>query len=515
MNNLIALHNFNREKLNDVLEKGYFICPSLAVTTKANCLANAEYGECTVIFKDEITDTSKNPNALLLSGDGYTSIVNYGAYDRPVEDVVEEMIEQYNKEENFMYRMGEDICKSFASVPITMEEARLEADRIISMDDYIDYKRNTLRDQYEEFLDKNFKGWEYGSQSGHVTMTPFLYKNSISLNVEIAVKAAIKACSKEIDLADKKKTVKAACKKYGLKVTTKKVDAIIEYTEKMRKAPIVYFEEKLFQAVYNKDIKGIVVPYNLAPELMEKLVASNIPFITYKDSKTREQAILDMATGKIQEITTERKDNIMDNNLTKAQKEYFKDSQIRNEQGQLMVCYHGSRSKEDFQSFGNIKIEPGYWFTADKEYAAQHGEKIIEAYLNVKKPYNLEDLSIDLTSDVQKCFPGRDLSCWDDKIVFNKEFGDYLKSQGYDGMMWKHSGEWTVVAFESNQIKSIDNLYPTKSDNFRDNSREYLSEHLKDMSMDECMKLTKHIKEQEKNQKESENKRDIRDKNER
>ena len=64
MSNLIALHNFNRDKLNDVLDKGYFICPSLAVTTEANCLANAEYGECTVVFKDEIVDPSKNPNVI-------------------------------------------------------------------------------------------------------------------------------------------------------------------------------------------------------------------------------------------------------------------------------------------------------------------------------------------------------------------------------------------------------------------------------------------------------------------
>lgn len=181
--------------------------------------------------------------------------------------------------------------------------------------------------------------------------------------------------------------------------------------------------------------------------------------------------------------------------LTRAQQEYFNSSKIRDEQGKLMILYHGSKSVDDFDTFANIKTEPGYWFTADKEYAQGHGDNVVTCYLNVKNPWNLDDPAVNLVAEVKKCYPGMDLSTWDDKIVFSKQFGEHLKRQGYDGMMWTHSGEWTVVAFEPNQIKSIDNLYPTKSDNFKDNSQEYLKEHLKDMSMEECMKLTKYIKE--------------------
>ena len=86
--------------------------------------------------------------------------------------------------------------------------------------------------------------------------------------------------------------------------------------------------------------------------------------------------------------------------------------------------------------------------------------------------------------------------------AFSSLLTEWAQNNGYDGILSEAGGLdkriREIVVFEPNQIKSVDNLYPTKSDNFRDNSREYLKEHLKDMSFDECMKLTKHIKEQEK-----------------
>lgn len=490
---LIALHNFNRFKLEDVLDNGYFICPSMAVTTEENCLANAEYGECTVIFKDEVIDPSKNPNALLLSADGYTVVAPYGAYEKPVEDVVADMIEEYNDEENFMYRMGEDICKSSASVPLTWGEAKAEIDRIISMDDYIDYKRNTLVNQYEAFLDKNFKGWDDSDkEKQYVTHTPFTRDNSIAPGVEIAFKAAIKAASKEIDLQDKQRAVRNSCRRYGLKVTAKKVDAIIDYADKMRKAPIVYFEEKLFQAVYNKDIKCMVVPYNLKPELMEQLKESNIPFKTYKSTEEREQVILDACREKEQQ-------------LTPAQEEYFKDSKMRTENNELQVFYHATNKK--FDSFDKKFIGEGHGssfgegFYFSSEPIPAYGENIA-VYLDVKQPFvlDLKDMNtVHAFADmngVERDEINEWIRWYDNvkggigKALRENYVEDLqgLKDKGYDGIIvlntsvggygdkQKQEIGKEVIVFEPNQIKSVDNLYPTKSDNFKDNKEEYLKD---------------------------------------
>lgn len=523
---LIALHNFNREKLNDVLDKGYFICPSMAVTTEANCLANAEYGECTVIFKDEVIDPSKNPNALLLSGDGYTSVTAYGAYNRPVEDVVEELIEEYNDEENFMYRMGEDICKSSASVPLTWGEAKSEIDRIIPMEEYINYKKDTLSNQYYEFLDKNFKGWDDSDkEKQYIFRTPFLEDNSIRPGVEIAFKAAIKACSKEIDLKDKQKAVKNACKKYGLRVTAKKVNAIINYTEKMRTAPIVYFEEKLFQAVYTKDVKCMVVPYNLAPELMTKLENSGIPFKAYHSTKEREQMIIDAAKEPIQ---NKKEKNVLQNStLSRAQQEYFKDSQMLDSHNELQVFYHATDANFDafdkkFIGMGHgSSFGEGFYFSSDP--IPSYGENLA-VYLDVKQPFVLDLKNENTVFDfadklgVDKEMLKDFITYYDGSVkgAIGKTLREScaedlqgLKDKGYDGLVIlntsvgrygepKQAIEKEVVVFEPNQIKSIDNLYPTKSDNFRDNSHEYLKEHLKDLSVDEACLIAKHIRQTEK-----------------
>lgn len=205
--------------------------------------------------------------------------------------------------------------------------------------------------------------------------------------------------------------------------------------------------------------------------------------------------------------------------LTRAQQEYFKDSKMRNANGDLQVFYHGTT--HDFDSFtrnrrdGNmVELEAGFFFTQYKReadsYGVNKGGQTLEVYLDIKNPLTLEtkdDYAL-MNKYMAECFPGVN---WQQEHICTDKFQNHLQKQGYDGLVT----EGMIIVFQPNQIKSINNLYPTRDENFRDNSREYLSEHLKDMSMDECMKLTKHIKEQEKNQKESENKRDTRDKNER
>lgn len=237
--------------------------------------------------------------------------------------------------------------------------------------------------------------------------------------------------------------------------------------------------------------------------------------------------------------------------LTQAQRKYFQDSLIRNEQGNLIVCYH--LTDAEFDAFDKNKIGghnafygKGFYFSTSDNYDETFGEKFkgcfgqnkLECYINMENPLVIGDLDVFEVEEIMEYMrdnhpdygkPGGPFEIainpseikdtdelqltpnhWNLEIFklgawscYKEQLTQYAKENGYDGILQAPvgTGPVEVIVFEPNQIKSIDNLYPTKSNNFKDNSREYLSEHLKDMSLDECMKLTKHIKEQDKQQK--------------
>lgn len=80
------------------------------------------------------------------------------------------------------------------------------------------------------------------------------------------------------------------------------------------------------------------------------------------------------------------------NKLSKEQQEFFKDSKVRNKNGNLMVMYHGSNT--DFNEFTKTKkhlfgtwlTKNQYWFTNSEDYAKQFGVNVKSVYLNIKNP---------------------------------------------------------------------------------------------------------------------------------
>lgn len=288
--------------------------------------------------------------------------------------------------------------------------------------------------------------------------------------------------------------------------------------------------------------------------------------------------------------------------LTKAQQEYFKDSKLRDEDGDLGEFFH--YTVHNFDAFdpgtvGNQSGDAGYfgkgfYFTGSPSFNSccwpdkEKGEELVmlKCYLNLKNPflfsklergekdYDLDNIysydketflrylkensesSINIVFDEESFIEYLKEETYDyadliekyengeidfyeevdgtslddlyrnaerdgdiitpDTLTFSKihrgllgeysqQITDYAKANGFDGIVSDGTGvnAIEIVVFNPNQIKLVDNLYPTKSDNFRDNSKEYLQEHLKDMSMDECIKLTKYIKEQQSSQKSS------------
>lgn len=193
--------------------------------------------------------------------------------------------------------------------------------------------------------------------------------------------------------------------------------------------------------------------------------------------------------------------------LTSAQQEFFKDSKVRDKDGNLLVMYHGTPSG-GFTTFRNGLN----FFTPNKEYADMYqnpskssrvsgktstAPMTYSGYLNVKKPFTLDDseclkIFIDeyvkggwalginpYQSDSAIKKQIADGISWEEadnlKEFFDENGYDYdgivLNEGGYLGdNEVKYNGQ-SYATFSPNQFKNIDNENPTESDDIRFSER--------------------------------------------
>jgi hypothetical protein len=193
--------------------------------------------------------------------------------------------------------------------------------------------------------------------------------------------------------------------------------------------------------------------------------------------------------------TTDTKYSLNDNQgrtLTKEQQEYFKDSKVRDENGNLLTVYHGTEAnagipKEHWFNIFDIDksgrngnmLGEGFYFTTDEAHAKQYAHtkgNIYETYLDIKNPLELDYLnSGDLAYNIRKINPYVEADIYKrNGEIDGYKVRRYLMDNGYDGI---HVGN-TWVAFNSNQIKNVDNTNPTSNPDIRyslseDNQGEY------------------------------------------
>ena len=198
--------------------------------------------------------------------------------------------------------------------------------------------------------------------------------------------------------------------------------------------------------------------------------------------------------------------------LAEGQQRYFNKSQALDEEGRLLELYHGTEA----QAF-SVFNTPGIWVTPDKKLATDYagewnnwrnetegygkikyetnglepevyGDKYLrmyKVYANVTNPVSLGELNRTLPDD----YAGMEMDnlgikteeqfdrLYDlvqvhlgDKIwqlTETEEFIDLMKELGYDGMFATENGHKTICVFDSSQLKNIDNLNPTSSDDIR------------------------------------------------
>ena len=189
--------------------------------------------------------------------------------------------------------------------------------------------------------------------------------------------------------------------------------------------------------------------------------------------------------------------------LTKEQQEYFKDSKVRDENGNLKVMYHGTSNGGHtvFDTYGSNfgLFGQGTYFTDNKSVAESYTNKgkgnnkqVYEAYLNIKNPMDMDAQAN--VEEWQKAFPEADFSssktnedCFKamKEYFFDNEYTKYeayeeawdaITGMGYDGLTHIGGGRFNkaddtrhrvYIAYEPEQIKNIDNTKPTSDADIR------------------------------------------------
>ena len=157
------------------------------------------------------------------------------------------------------------------------------------------------------------------------------------------------------------------------------------------------------------------------------------------------------------------------NYLSKEQIEFFKDSKVRDDNGNLLVVYHGTDA--DFNVFDkskNIEGNGAFWFSRSKDYADEmaiikNGKRVDEFYLNLTNPLIVEMDTKEFADNVkEKSFIQQALNNKNDGVIFKENTND---------------GDVFYAVFNSNQIKLTTNKNPTTSDDIRfslkDGERDY------------------------------------------
>lgn len=166
--------------------------------------------------------------------------------------------------------------------------------------------------------------------------------------------------------------------------------------------------------------------------------------------------------------------------LTPEQMEFFKDSKVVDEDGHLLVVYHGTPRG----GFTQFRTDEGAYFTTDRDYAALYtrgdgeGSEIYEGYLNITNPFdtrNPRERQIFMDEFFGQWGNGTPLSeaglpDWTD----GTDLVEFLSENGYDydGVIISESNagsyaEESYVALSPNQFKRVDNLNPTGDPDIR------------------------------------------------
>lgn len=274
-------------------------------------------------------------------------------------------------------------------------------------------------------------------------------------------------------------------------VSEEDMDEIMRIIDEAKSLPTGYFEAKPQRAVGFDEVAAVVLPSDDA-EMKKLLDEKNIPVVEY--TRGDKQSRID-AVNSVEDIRFSLPVSVDSegNKLSKGQQDFFADSKVRDDQGHLLVMYHGTPNgtftvfrggtyftnmawyADRYQNQGASSL--GYKKTADNP-------KTYAAYLNITKPFDTRD------PEVRKIWDEQYYQKWDTGEITERGLPDWTSAEGliefieengydFDGIIIDEGGvedgkggvtsrgfAWIPLKGED-QVKDINNLNPTNNPDYR------------------------------------------------
>lgn len=215
-----------------------------------------------------------------------------------------------------------------------------------------------------------------------------------------------------------------------------------DYTESMANQALdsgkitVYSSYPIEQGIFVTPSKMEAESYAGNGKVYSKTV--NLQDVAWLDSLQGQYAQVNNSNAK---ITTSNNVDSQGRTLTRQQQEYFKDSKVRDENGNLKVLYHGTPNEftkfsYDFIGSNGTALGKGFYLTDNidvaESYTTRDGKqgKVMKVYANITKPMSLKEKSIS-KNDFKKFIEAVD------KKTDNQFLSDYgdIDYEGYDNVL--------------------------------------------------------------------------------
>lgn len=178
--------------------------------------------------------------------------------------------------------------------------------------------------------------------------------------------------------------------------------------------------------------------------------------------------------------------------LSEAQAKYFENSEVRDEDGNLLPVYH--RTDSEFYRFDRNRLGGnalgnatdaamaatalvGHWFS-DHDIGDTLGGREIQSYINIENPYStsLAELAETIREHAENAEQMQDDYEYGDYTTTRQAadaFVDWLRENGYDGLIVtdEEFGGNSYVVLDSEQAKLTTNENPTGNEDIRYSSR--------------------------------------------
>lgn len=266
---------------------------------------------------------------------------------------------------------------------------------------------------------------------------------------------------------------------YGFHIGNELAAQVRDLLFDVSQMPVNIFEAKPERAVGFDEVLAAVLPDDASGELRDALSGRGVNVLTYKagDDADRIAKVngVEGARFSLKEDSEGRK-------LTKAQREYFRDSKLVDTEGRLLVLYHGTTAYGEITKFRRGKygwLGPGIYLASRRadaqKYADAMGEgngRLYELYANVTHPLVVTESNpvpeiLLAAYGRESIYKARSAKQGNDTRIITPADIKKLQAKGYDGIRWDFGLSTEVSVFSTEQLKRLDNTNPTEAPDIR------------------------------------------------